>query len=480
MKGRAKELPPMVAGRTHRPIIDPLRCGQCSVCQRGCPAELVREYGQEEESLRGEIYRNRAPSLVPATGEDLPPPPCQQACPLGQDVRGYIERIAAGKPEEALAIVRESNPLPSVCGFICSRPCEEACVREWIDDPLSIRALKRFVVEHPSTEQPSPSSPPSRREELVSIIGSGPAGLAAAHTLARLGYRVRILEAHSRPGGMLAMGIPPFRLPQRAVQEDIRSIEAMGVEITTNCRVGEENPVKALIGDSKALIIAVGTQRPLKLGIEGEDGLDGYFECLSLLRGFNTGHSVDLGARVVVVGGGYAALDAARTALRMGSEKVAIVYRRALEDMPAGRGEVDEARAEGVEVQIQSLPIAMVNQGGRVTGLRCVHTKMGRPGKGGRRPFTVIEGTQFEVKADSIIAAVGQEPDLSWLPDDYHMKRTRGNALAVNEELATTLEGIFAAGDVVTGPSSVVEAMASGKKAGQSVHRFLRAKGGDS
>jgi NADPH-dependent glutamate synthase beta subunit-like oxidoreductase len=440
----------------------------------------VREYSHEEESLRGEIYRHRTPSLVPATGEDLPPPPCQQACPLGQDVRAYIERIAAGKPQEALAIVRESNPLPSVCGFICSRPCEEACVREWVDDPLSIRALKRFVVECPWTEQPSPPSPPSRRKELVSIIGSGPAGLAAAHTLARLGYRVRILEAHSRPGGMLAMGIPPFRLPPRAVEEDIRSIEAMGVEITTSCRVGEGNPVKALIGDSKALIIAVGTQRPLKLGIEGEDGLDGYFECLSLLRGFSTGHSVDLGERVVVVGGGYAALDAARTALRMGSDKVTIAYRRTLEDMPAGRGEVDEARAEGIEVQAQSLPVAMLTQGRRVTGLRCVCTKMGRPGKGGRRPFTVIEGTEFELEADSVIAAVGQEPDLSWLPHDYQMQRTRGNTLVVNEELATTLEGVFAAGDVVTGPSSVVEAMASGKKAAESVHHFLGAEGGDS
>jgi NADPH-dependent glutamate synthase beta subunit-like oxidoreductase len=463
----------MVAGRTHRPIIDPLRCGQCSVCQRGCPGEILREYSQEEGSLRGEIYRNQAPGSIPAAGEDLPPVPCQQACPLGQDVRGYIERIAIGKIEEAVAIVRESNPLPSVCGFICSRPCEEACLRKWIDDPLSIKALKRYLMDHSSTKEPVPSFPSPRREKPISIIGSGPAGLAAAHTSARMGYGVRIFEAHSKPGGMLAMGIPPFRLPQRAVEEDISYIEAMGVEIKTNCPVGEGNSLKALIADSEALIIAVGAQRSLPLGVEGEDGLEGYFECLSLLREFSLGRSVEFGERVIVVGGGYAALDAARTALRMGSNKVTIMYRRALEDMPAGRGEVDEARAEGVEVQAQSLPTAILSHRGRVKGLRCVHTKMGGRDKGGRRSFMVIKGAKFEVEVDSIIAAVGQEPDLSWLPDDYPLGIAKENTMATDEELATTREGIFAAGDVVTGPSSVVEAMASGKKAAQSVHRFL-------
>ncbi len=468
----------MVAGRTHRPIIDLLRCGQCSVCQRGCPGELLREYDQEEGSLRGEIYRNRSPGSVPVIGEDLPPPPCQQACPLGQDVRGYIEKVAIGKPGEALAIVRESNPLPSVCGFICPRPCEGACLREWIDDPLSIRALKRYLMEYPSMEKPT-SLPPSRRTgKRVSIIGAGPAGLAAAHSLARMGYGVGIYEAYAKPGGMLAMGIPPFRLPQRAVEEDISSIEAMGVEINTNCPVGEGDSLKALINDSEALIIAAGAQRPLPLGIEGENALAGYFECLSLLRKFSLGHSVDLGERVIIVGGGYAALDAARTALRTGSTRVTIMYRRALEDMPAGRGEVDEARAEGVEVQVRSLPTAILSHGGRVKGLRCVRTKMGEYDRGGRRSFRVIEGSEFEVEADSIIAAVGQEPDLSWLPDDYPLGIAKGNTLAINEEFTTNLEGIFAAGDVVTGSSSVVDAMASGKRAAQSVHRFLMTKGG--
>ncbi len=275
---------------------------------------------------------------------------------------------------------------------------------------------------------------------------------------------------------MLAMGIPPFRLPQRAVEEDIRSIQAMGVEIKTNSPIGEGNPLESLIADSEAIVIAVGTQRSLTLGVEGEDTLEGYLECLSLLRQFSEGHSVDLGGRVIVVGGGYAALDAARTALRMGSDKVTIMYRRALDDMPAGRGEVEEALGEGVEVQVQSLPTAILSQRGRVRGLRCVRTKMGRRDRGGRRSFMAIEGAEFEVEADSIIAAVGQEPDLSWLPDGYPLKRARGNTLTVNEELATSAEGVFAAGDVVTGPSSVVEAMASGKKAAQSVHHFLRAK----
>jgi NADPH-dependent glutamate synthase beta subunit-like oxidoreductase len=434
------------------------------------------EYTREEESLRGEIYRNRVPAFIPPSGESLPPPPCQQACPLGQDVRGYIGRIALGRHGEALAIVRESNPLPSVCGFICSRPCEEACLREGIDDPLSIRPLKRFIMENPSTKGSSPPPPP-RREELISIVGSGPAGLAAAHDLARMGYGVRIFEAHSRPGGMLAMGIPPFRLPEEAVQGDIGYIEAMGVEIKTNCRVGRGDSWRTVLDDSAALIIAVGAQRSLSLGVEGEDGLEAYFDCLSLLREFSLGHSVDLGTRVIVVGGGYAALDVARTALRMGSEKVTILYRRALEDMPAGKREVEEALDEGVEIQVHSLPIALLSHRGRATGLRCVRTKMGRRDRGGRRSFMVIEGTDFEVEADSIIAAVGQEPDLSWLPGDNPLEVSQWNALSTDDPLATAQMGVFAAGDVVTGPSSVVEAMASGKKAAQSVHRFLTTEG---
>jgi NADPH-dependent glutamate synthase beta subunit-like oxidoreductase len=477
MKGRPKELPPMVAGRTHRPIIDLLRCGPCSVCQRGCPAEIMREYRQEEESLRGEIYQKKEPISVTTMGEVLPPPPCQGACPLGQDVRGYIEKVAMGRHGEAMAIVREANPLPSVCGFICSRPCEEACLRKWIDDPLSIRALKRFILEHASMKQPAPSLPSSGKEQLISIIGAGPAGLAAAHDLARIGYGVRIFEAHSKPGGMLAMGIPSFRLPPRAVEGDIGYIETMGVEIKTNCRIGGRDSWKTLLDDSDALILAVGAQHSLTLGVEGEHGLEGYFDCLSLLKEFSLGHSVDLGKKVIVVGGGYAALDVGRTALRMGSEKVTILYRRALEDMPAGRREVHEALEEGVEIQVRSLPTAILSHRGRVKGLRCVRTKMGRRTKEKRRSFMVIEGTEFEVEADSIIAAVGQEPDMSWLPHDYSLGISKGNTITTDEELATTREGVFAAGDLVTGPSSVVEAMASGKNAAQSVHRFLTTRG---
>jgi NADPH-dependent glutamate synthase beta subunit-like oxidoreductase len=276
---------------------------------------------------------------------------------------------------------------------------------------------------------------------------------------------------------MLAMGIPAFRLPRKAIEGDIGYIEAMGVEIKTNCRVGGGDTWKPILDDSEALILAAGTQRSLKMGVEGEDGLEAYFDCLSLLREFSSGHLTDLGKRVIVVGGGYAALDVARTALRTRSEKVTILYRRALEDMPAGQREVEEALEEDVEIKAQSLPTAILSYGGRATGIRCVRTKMGRRDKGGRRSFMVIEGTEFEVEADSIIAAVGQEPDLSWLPEDYPLGISRENTLTTDEKWATTREGIFAAGDLVTGASSVVEAMASGKKAAQSVHRYLTSRG---
>jgi len=346
-------------------------------------------------------------------------------------------------------------------------------LRQGIDDPLAIRILKRFIVENAAESQPAPSSPSSVKEQLICIIGSGPAGLAAAHDLARMGYGVRIFEEHSRAGGMLAMGIPAFRLPRKAIEGDIGYIEAMGVEIKTNCRVGGGDSWKAILDDSEAVILAAGAQRSLKMGVEGEDGLEAYFDCLSLLREFSSGHLTDLGKRVLVVGGGYAALDVARTALRTGSEKVTILYRRGLEDMPAGQREVEEALEEGVEIKAQSLPTAILNHGGRATGLRCVRTRMGTREKGGRRSFMVIEGTEFEVDADSIIAAVGQESDLSWLSGDCPLGISRGNTLTIDKEWATPREGIFAAGDLVTGPSSVVEAMASGKMAAQSVHRYL-------
>ena len=459
----------MVEGRTHRPIIQSSQCHSCDVCLRGCPAELIPEYRDEERSLRGTLYRRKR-------GEKnfkgkIPLPPCQEACPIGQDTRGYVALVAKGKFKEALERIREVNPLPAVCGFVCHHPCEEACLREEMDHPIPIRLLKRFVAEYEQKEGWIRMKSNKKKREKILVIGSGPAGLAAANDLRLLGYGVTIFEALPVLGGMLSVGIPEFRLPREILKMEIEGIMQLGVDMKTH------HPF-LLRGDGKgfqklgfhAAFLSVGAHRSLKLNIPGEV-LQGVLPGVEFLRDMNLRRKIKIGKKVAVIGGGNVAVDVARSALRLGSKKVEIYYRRSRDEMPAISEEVDEAIREGVEIHFLASPIKIIGKGGRATGMECIRMKLAEADKTGRRKPVPIAGSNFKVQADTFIAAIGQRVDRKALRG---LDTNRDGTVRVDPETGeTSIKGLFAGGDVVTGPGWAIDAIAAGKKGAESIHRYL-------
>ncbi|MBW1935962.1 MAG: FAD-dependent oxidoreductase [Deltaproteobacteria bacterium] len=464
-----------VLGRTFRPVIDHKKCEACSVCSGHCPAEIMLEMRQEPDSLRGRIYSARdQEARVYCEGR----PRCQTACPLGQDVAGYIKLIVQGRLKEAFQLIRETNPLPSVCGYVCDHPCELSCTRGLVDEPLAIKLLKRFVCDYERVDPLLPARQKTGKGQ-VSIIGSGPSGLAAAHELAKIGYRVDILESYSKPGGMLAWAIPEFRLPRDVINRDIEYIMKMGVGIQTGVRFGHDVKVTDLEKrGTTALIVATGTQRGLKLNIEGELKMEGYFDCLDLLRAIAERREVRLGEKVLVIGGGNAALDTARSALRAGATNVTILYRRGPNEMPADRDELKEALREGVGIDFFVAPTRIISSRGRVAGLECVKTELRGTDDSGRGKPCPVKGSEFTLKTDSVIAAIGQEPEYSDVLRGLELKGDRKKSMAIDEnKMSTNIKGVFVAGDFVTGPTSVVQAMASGIKAARAVDLYLAGAG---
>jgi len=458
----------MPEGRTHKPVIQPDHCQSCDVCIRGCPAELIPEYRGEEKSLRGVLYRGRLDEK-PLKGKVILPP-CQEACPIHQDTRGYVSLIAEGKFKEALEIIREINPLPAVCGFICHHPCEEACLREGVDHPIPIRLLKRFVAEYERKGGKRKRSLKKKRGKVL-VIGSGPAGLAAANDLSLLGYEVTIFEALPILGGMLAVGIPEFRLPRDILQMEIEGIREMGVEMKTH------HPFH-LNGDRKtfqelgfqAAFLSIGAHRSERLNIPGER-LPGVFHGVEFLRDIHLGKSLKIGKRAAVIGGGNVAIDAARSAIRLGAESVMVYYRRSRKEMPAIHEEVEEAVREGVKIHFLSSPIKIIERGERAVGLDCMRTRLGEPDQKGRRKPIPIEGSTYHVVAESVIAAIGQRVDRKILKGlDVNQDGTIRVDPKTNE---TSIKGVFAGGDVVTGPGWAIDAIAAGKKAAESISRYL-------
>ena len=464
----------MVEGRTHKPVIHYDRCETCGVCLQACPAEVVPEMRKEEDSLRGRLFdvSDTEPRLN--LSKSFGPPRCQAACPIGQDVRGYMRLIFEGKYRQALELIRDANPLPSVCGYVCHHPCERACTRGEVDDPLSIRLLKRFVADYDDGSLPLPERQAAKNKK-VAVIGSGPAGLAAAYELAKKGCTVEITESYKEPGGMLAWAIPAFRLPRAVINRDIDYIRRMGVEIRTGISFGPDTTLENLRKKGfHAVILATGTQKSLKMNIQNENGLPGTMDCLAFLRRCSEGEPPSLGNRVLVVGGGNAAVDAARTALRVGAGKVSLVYRRTLEEMPADREEVEDAVKEGIEIMVLTAPVKILVTGGRAGGLECVKTRLGEPDDSGRRRPIPVDGSQFEIPADTVISAVGQQQDYGAVSKG--LSREEGSVAIDPVSMQTDVEGVFAAGDFVNGPTTVVEAMASGKKVARAVDEYLKDK----
>jgi 2-oxoacid:acceptor oxidoreductase delta subunit (pyruvate/2-ketoisovalerate family) len=396
--------------------------------------------------------------------------PCSKACPIGQDISFYLTSLADGKPQEAWQKMLEANPFPSICGRVCHHPCETDCNRKEYDGALAINALERFLGDWGMKEGKSNDRKMDRRSEKIAVIGSGPAGLSCAYFLARQGYGVKVFEAMNEPGGMLRYGIPQYRLPQRILNTEIARIESLGVDIQTGNRFGIDLGMEDLRSYA-AIFLAMGAHAEQKLKITGDD-LGGVRHGLDFLKEINSGRRLFPGKKVLVVGGGNTAIDSARVAWRLGS-KVTVLYRRAKEDMPAIPREVEEASKEGVEFIFNAAPVKILGKGGKVQAVECVKTKPGRLDESGRRAPVAIQGSNFSLKADSLILAVGEKADLSPLPEG--MKT--GNGLITNDSWGrTNLRGIFAGGDAATGEGYVSQAIASGKRTAGAITRYLQGK----
>ncbi len=444
----------MFEGRTQKPVIRSDKCHSCDVCIRGCPAELIPEYRREEKSLRGSLYRSSLLQKPLPTRLSLPP--CQEACPIHQDVPGYVARITEGKFKEALELIRQVNPLPAVCGFICHHPCEEACLREGVDHPVPIRLLKRFVAEYERNNGRLRKK--KRRREQVLVIGSGPAGLTAANDLALLGFEVTIFEALPVLGGMLAVGIPEFRLPRDILKSEIRGIEELGVTMRTHHPFILDGGVQGFqkLG-FRAVFLSVGAQDSLKLNIEGKQ-LKGIRSGLEFLRDIHTGKKVFVGESLIVIGGGNVAVDVSRSARRLDAKEVRVFCLESRKDIPAIHEEVVEAKREGIEFDFEVSPQRIIGKGGKAIGVEFMRIE---PKK----------GSTFIAYADTIITAIGQRVNRKFLKG---LDLNRGGTVRVGPETGeTSIKGVFAGGDVVTGPGWVIDAIAAGKKGAESIYQYL-------
>jgi NADPH-dependent glutamate synthase beta subunit-like oxidoreductase len=406
--------------------------------------------------------------LTPAYRNKLAP--CNEACPAGEDVEAAM--VLSGREDYlgAWEKITQENPLPRVCGRVCFHPCEGSCNRREYDEPTAINALERFVGDTAYQSGKRFSPPAEKKKEKVAVIGSGPAGLSCAYHLASLGYGATLFEALPKLGGMLRYGIPAYRLPKDILDQEIDQILALGIESRTNCRVGKDVQWEEL-KKFDAVFVAAGTWRSLSLRVPGEDSA-GVMSGVTFLRKVNSGEKVDLGERVAILGGGNTAMDAARSVLRLGAKPL-VIYRRTKEEMPAWEEEVSEAEDERIEFIFLSSPVRVMAEHGKVKGIECIKNILGPPGRDGRREPRPIENSNFTLPVDSVISAIGEAPDLSFLPLELQKSR---DAIPVDETGATTLKRIFAGGDVVAQPRTVSFAIGSGKKVAISIDATLRGK----
>ena len=446
-------------------------CTGCGECAKVCPVLVPSEWN-EGLSTRTAIYRS-FPQSVPGTYciDKKDRAPCNVACPAGANVQGYVQLISQGRYQEALKIIHDRLPLPAVLGRVCPHPCESACRRSQVDSAVAIKALKRFAAENASAPGFVPGTD---RQEKVAVIGSGPAGLAAACFLRRKGFAVTIFEASEYLGGMLRSGIPDFRLPPGILDREIDRILELGVEVRTKMIFGRDLTLEGLQEQGfQAAFMAIGAQAGTGLGLEDED-CPGVINAVDFLKKVNLQQDVQVGPRTLVIGGGNVALDAARTALRLGCSEVSILYRRSEEEMPAYAQEISEAREEGIKFCYLTQPNRLVLRQGCLTGLECLSTRLGEPDAGGRRRPEPISGSEQVLEADTVIVAVGQKIHAPWAETVPELQWTRRGMLQVDPGTQqTTIPWVFAAGDAVTGPATVVEAIGAARRAVEAIERFL-------
>lgn len=460
-------------------FVDEAACTGCQLCETACTVAVPDQFNADLVARRAAYIA--FPQAVPkkAVIERAGSSPCSFECPAGIPAHGYVSLIRSGEYEKAYQLVLDATPLVGTLGRACYAPCEAQCTRGSLEGALPIRRLKRFVADRHAGEgegvDASAVVAPEPNGHRVAIVGSGPAGLTAAWQLARQGYAVRILEAAAEPGGFLRSAIPAYRLPADVVDRDIANVTAIGVEIETGRRVEDPSELRAEGFD--AVLLATGTPRSATLGIPGEE-LAGVTSGLSFLRAAKLGSGPDLASRrVVVIGGGNVAMDAARTALRLGAADVTVAYRRGRDEMPAHRAEVDDAAAEGVRFSFLVAPVAAVagepGEANGVAALRCTRMRLGEADASGRRRPETVPGSEHEIPADLVITATGMSADPTGLPAALELGP--GGTVAVDPEtLQTSLPWLFAAGDVVSGPSDITRAVGLGRRAAFTIDHWIR------
>jgi heterodisulfide reductase subunit A-like polyferredoxin len=455
--------------------VDWSKCTGCGVCAEWCPVAIPNEFNESLDNRRA-IY-TAFPQAVPKKyvidkkEERLCHAACTDACPLHMNVSGYLKAASEGLIDDAYKLIRATNPLPAICGRVCYAPCQEACNRGQIDEHLAIRDVKRFIADNADASKLQVSKLASTGKK-VAIIGSGPAGLTAAHDLALKGHGVVIFEALPKPGGMLQVGIPEYRLPKDVVKKEISQIESLGVEIKTGVTIGKDVTLKELKDNYDAIFVAVGAHQGTKLRVPGE-GLEGVVQGVDFLRRANLGETIKVPNEVAVIGGGNTAIDCARTVKRLGAKNVTIFYRRTKEEMPAAREEIEAAENEGVKTELLVTPIAFHGEKS-LSSMELIRMKLGEPDASGRPRPIPVQGSEFRVALTMVIVATGQAPVIEFLKEIGLNISGHGTIEIDPVSMATNIAGVYAGGDAVTGPAFVVDAMAAGRAAANSIDAFLK------
>lgn len=449
-------------------------CTGCGECTKVCPVTLPSEW-DEKLGERTAIYRS-FPQAVPITFciDKKDRAPCVITCPAGINVQGYIQLIRNGKFTEAVQLIMERLPLPGVLGRVCPHPCETECRRASVDEAVAIRNLKRFAADQ-ITPDDIPKPKIEDRPEKVAVIGSGPAGLTVAYYLRLKGYQVTIFEALDQLGGMLRVGIPDYRLPQEILDREIKYILDSGIETRTGVMFGSDYSLNDLKKDGfSTIFIGTGAHKSINLNIPGEEDSKGVIDAIQFLRDVNLGARSLPGDRVVIIGGGNVAIDAARVTKRLGAKDVTVVYRRSEREMPAYSEEIEGAVDEGVQFHYLTAPVRIDNENGKVTGFECIQTELGTPDASGRRRPVPIKGSEFIIPCDAVIPAIGQKIDTDWLLQDFGLELSARNTIKVNPwTMQTSIPEIFACGDAVTGPATVIEAVGAAHKAVEAMHQYM-------
>jgi heterodisulfide reductase subunit A len=455
--------------------VDESKCTGCGMCFQGCPVVMKNEFdlGMADRKAIFIPFPQAVPNVAVIDKREQRPcgAACIDACPIHTNVPGYIKLIADGRFKEAYTLIRDTNPLPAVCGRVCYAPCEKACDRSQIDDSLAIKNLKRSATDQVNIDELEVPQI-TQTGKKVAIIGSGPAGLAAANDLALEGYEITIFEALPEPGGMLRYAIPEYRLPKEVLKKEIQYIKRLGVEIQAGIRVGKDISLSEIKNNHQAVFIATGAHGGIRLGAEGEESA-GVMVGIQFLRAVNFGKAIQAGERVAVIGGGNTAVDCARTAKRLGGKEVRIVYRRSRDEMPASSAEVSEMEQEEITINFLTVPTRFLTENGRLSGMECVKMELGEPDDSGRPRPVPIKGSEFTMLVDTVIDALGQVPETEFVRE-LGLSLGKGGTIDIDHTTgATTIDGLFAGGDVGTGPASVIEAIAAGKKVARSISRYL-------